>query len=81
MENEGREGNETREYTGNKDRGEKEYFKKTLQHPFGHMELEQEGQTHENDSATSRLDRVYANFHIADQLDRRVECSIVPCET
>ena len=37
-------------------------------------ELEQEGMTYKGPRATSRLDRVYTNQHVAGQLDSKVGC-------
>ena len=41
-------------------------------------ELEQPALTHENSTAQSKIDRIYINHHIADQLDRQFSAATLP---
>ena len=62
------------QWTGLLDREEEEAFARCLGLKFGFCELEQEHCTHENALARSRLDRIYTNQHLTEQLDRHYFC-------
>ena len=53
---------------------EEDRFCRVIGNPFGFSELHQEEFTHDSALGRSRLDRVYTNHFITDQLDRRIGC-------
>ena len=53
---------------------EESSFRRVLGEPFDLCELQQEEYTHDSALGRSRLDRVYSNHHLSDQLDRRIGC-------
>jgi len=57
------------------DEAEHEEMMNTLLTPFRLHEIHQEAMTHCSSRVTSRIDRVYTNIHLADQLTRKWECS------
>ena len=63
----------TAEWTGSRDTPEQQDFANL----FDHCELEQEEYTHDSALGRSRLDRVYSNHDLADQLDRTWGCSVL----
>ena len=63
------------EWTGKRDANDVKEFENTLhRHQLFH-EIHQPAFTHENAMARSRLDRVYSNHFISDQLDRSYTCT------
>lgn len=56
--------------TGRRDAHEERHFQSVLGTPFGLVELYQPAPTHASASARSRLDRMYMNHDMSDQLDR-----------
>lgn len=54
---------------------EESHFCRVLGDPFGFCELHQEEFTHDSALGRSRLDRVYSNHYLTDQLDRRIGCA------
>ena len=77
MNNEDRLCLRTMEFTGNSDRPLARNFQLLLDTHQLH-ELEQLAYTHENTTAQSKIDRIYINHHIADQLDRQFSASALP---
>ena len=66
----------TLQSTGQVDRGTARCFQDFLDSHKLH-ELEQPAFTHENSTAHSRIDRIYTNHHVADQLDRHFAASVL----
>ena len=68
------------EWSGHKDHSEATLFKHHFQAPGAEllMELEQEEFTFDGNAFQSRLDRVYVNHSVADQLDRWHVCIAMP---
>ena len=62
-------------WSDNEDATEERRFCRILRDPFGFCELEQEEYTHDSARGRSRLDRIYSNHHLTDQLDRRIGCA------
>ena len=69
---------ETGSWSGRRDQIEEAEFTEKIADPFGLYELEQGHMTQENARARSRIDRVYLNQHIADQLDGHYGCAALP---
>ena len=67
--------NEGMGWTGRQNLPEEESFCKAIGTPFGFCELSQEECTHSSALGRSRIDRVYCNHFLADQLDRRIGCA------
>ena len=65
---------DTAEWTGGRDAAEEDQFNSLLGSPFSFCELQQEDFTHDSVSSRSRLDRVYMNHFLTDQLDRCMGC-------
>ena len=65
---------QTLDWTGDKDTSETEHFCTKLLLPFQFHEMYQEQYTCETGRAFSRLDRIYSNHCVIDQLDRRYLC-------
>ncbi len=63
------------DWTGDRDRLEFEEFRDSLFIPNMLNELHQEHHTYYSTTATSRLDRIYTNHHISEQLDHGFGCS------
>ena len=61
---------DTAEWSGDQDGLEEEAFTDGISQRFGLYELEQEHMTCETAVARSRIDRVYWNQHLSEQLDR-----------
>ena len=61
--------------SGRKDFREEAHFQRVIARPHGLHDMYQPEHTHASSSARSRLDRIYANFHVADQLDRHLRCA------
>ena len=72
------EGEEAR-WTGGQDAVEAATFASTFNQPHGFVELDQPEFTHESGRTqargASRLDRIYSNHHLMDQLDHEWGCS------
>lgn len=64
--------------TGSGDLTGKDWFEETSWRPNGFHELRQPHFTHQNGLARSRLDRVYSNHFLPDQLDRYYSCYTLP---
>ncbi len=64
--------------SGTYDLQEKELFEDILWKPKGFNELRQPHFTHESGLARSRLDRVYSNHFLVEQLDRFYACYTLP---
>jgi hypothetical protein len=64
-------------WTGQCDEDEQELFSTLIEKEHDMYELEQEHCTHENAFARSRLDRVYTNQHLSEQLDRHSSCAVL----
>ena len=62
-------------WSGRHDMDEEQAWKSLVADPWGLHELEQNNFTHSSALGQSRLDRVYSNHHLADQLDRHVCCA------
>ena len=60
------------ETSGARNRGEERRFEKTVATPHGLHEQYQNDFTHQSSSAWSRLDRIYCNQHVVEQLDREL---------
>ena len=60
-------------YTGERQSAEHEHFCRATAHAQL-FEMDQEDFTHRSSIGTSRLDRVYANYPVSFQLDRRIMC-------
>ena len=67
----------TMQFTGNTDRPLARNFQALLNTHDLH-ELEQLAYTHENSTAQSKIDRIYSNHHIADQLDKQFSTATLP---
>ena len=67
-------------WTGNRDRVETETFTQ-ISRNRGIHELQQHCFTHECATARSRLDRIYMNNPVSDQLDRVYSCYALPATT
>ena len=57
---------------------EKQAFRAELWDKRQFEELSQDDFTHENGTARSRTDRAYCNQHLSEQLERHIECSVMP---
>ena len=62
-------------WTGAKDRKEAEEGDEHTFHPHNLHELYQENHTYFSTNATSRIDRVYSNHHLSEQLDHKFGCT------
>ena len=62
-------------WTGERDGPEQDHFHQQFQVDRGFQELAQEEFTHDSERGESRLDRVYSNHPMADQLDRDWGCA------
>ena len=62
-------------YTGHRDARDEAHFVAHIARPFALRELRQPAATHDNAHARSRLDRVYRNQPLSEQLDRQIVCS------
>ena len=67
----------TMDFTGRADRPLARNFQTVLDAHQLH-ELEQPAFTHENSTAQSKIDRIYINHHVSDQLDRQFSASTLP---
>ena len=56
--------------TGSRNRSEEDHWQKRVARPFNLVEMQQESMTHQSARSQSRLDRMYTNFPIIDQLDK-----------
>jgi hypothetical protein len=65
-------------WTGGHDRHEAELFHSLIEQQNGTHEWRQPALTHECGLARSKLDRVYSNHAISDQLDRAYGCVALP---
>ena len=71
----------TCEWTGDRDAAEQEEWNQVVGAPWGLNELEQSDFTHDCASSRSRIDRVYTNHHLAEQLDSRFACAALEWRT
>ena len=62
-------------WSGAYDKNDEEFFQDNIATPFELFELSQEQFTCETAQARSRIDRVYTNQHLTEQLDRIISCS------
>ena len=60
------------------DERETEWFQEHVWSPHGFHELRQPHFTYTSGLAMSRLDRIYSNHFLCDQLDRQYSCSTLP---
>jgi len=67
----------TMQFTGGSDRAIARSFQSLLDEQHLH-ELEQLAFTHENTTAQSKIDRIYINHHVSEQLDRQFSASTLP---
>ena len=67
----------TMDYTGRSDKPLARHFQSMLD-TYELHEIEQPAYTHENSTAHSRIDRIYMNHHVSDQLDRQFSASTLP---
>jgi hypothetical protein len=65
----------TGEFTGHNDENDEREFQRLIATPYQMHELEQEHFTHDNAQVRSRIDRIYMNHHLSDQLDRSYSCA------
>ncbi len=65
-------------WSGDTDQAEAAQWKAELWSPHGFSELFQPTMTHQNGLARSRLDRVYSNHGLYDQLDREYHSLALP---
>ena len=65
-------------WSGHQDQEEAKYLQDYVMTPFGFAELTQSAYTHESALARSRLDRIYSNHAVYDQLDRNYCCTALP---
>eukprot|EP00959_Pyramimonas_sp_CCMP1952_P404802 8483728-Pyramimonas_sp.AAC.1 len=63
------------EYTGRRDQRDEQHFQTVIGNRFGMVDMYQGESTHASASSRSRLDRIYANYHMAEQLDRHIRCT------
>ena len=66
--------------SGARDRGEEQHWRR-ITTPFRLHELHQSEMTHCSSLARSRLDRVYWNQDLSEQLDRQLFCAVLPWQT
>lgn len=66
---------------GRRDKPEQQHFQTILGDPFGLFELHQPSFTFATSNSRARLDRIYANFPVADQLDRHFRSSALEWRT
>ena len=66
---------QTADLAPTQDAAEEQHWGAHVATPLRLCELHQSQHTHDSAQARSRLDRVYWNQHIADQLDRRLICA------
>ena len=57
------------------ERSDEDSFNRLLADPAGFCEIDQEEFTHDSALGRSRLDRIYSNHYLTDQLDRRIGCA------
>ena len=65
-------------WTGHSNTKEAEEADELVFHPADLHELYQENHTHFSTIASSRIDRVYTNHHLSEQLDHRFGCTTLP---
>ena len=70
--------NDSLAWSGATDVDEDGSFTSLVADPFGLYELEQQDLTHASSLGRSRIDRVYVNQHVCEQLDRRIGCIALP---
>ena len=73
--------NEDKAWTGSRDKKESEDFQNNVCAKHGFHELIQPVLRHRNSAGRSRLDRVYSNHALFDQLDRVYECVALSATT
>ena len=71
----------TSEATGGRDQREEAHFQAVLGARFQLNEMRQPDMTFANSLSRSRLDRVYSNHHIAEQIDRRIHATAMEWKT
>ena len=67
--------------TGDRDKEESQLFNRTFVDQRCLFELEQDNFTHACAKARSKIDRVYMNYSLCEQLDRNIECYVHPSTT
>ena len=67
-----------RSNSGDNDKEEAKLFNSTFQGLYNLFEIEQEEFTHSNANAWSKIDRVYMNYGLHEQLDRHIDCHVHP---
>ena len=65
----------TQQFSGDGDEGDQAHFIATIAKPAGLFELEQPMATSDNPRARAKLDRVYTNHDVIDQLDHNFQCA------
>ncbi len=65
------------QYTGDRDAAEQNHWNRLLPQPLLH-EWFQDEHTYKSSLASSRIDRVFANSSVADQLDKRLFVVVLP---
>ena len=69
---------ETMADTGGKDTREEDRWQRRVAKPLGLLEMRQDDMTHHSARSESRLDRIYANFPLIDQLDKVLRMTVLP---
>ena len=69
---------ETMADTGGKDTREEDHWQRRVAKPLGLLEMRQDDMTHHSARSESRLDRIYANFPLIDQLDKVLRMTVLP---
>ena len=69
---------ETAQWTGGRDKHNASLWESELQSPHHLFELHQDHSTCETATSRSRLDRIYSNHYICEQLDKQFSCSPLP---
>ena len=64
-------------FSGHRDAAEERHWSAAVAVPLRLTELLQPMATHENAGARSRIDRVYTNMAVSEQLDRNIACSVL----
>ena len=67
--------------TGARNLGEARHFDSTLGKPFGLFDMHQGEPTHRSGTSYGRLDRIYANHHVSEQIDRDMRTVAQPWRT
>ena len=65
-------------WSGGAQTHEEQDFDALVARPFRFKELRQEEPTQRSGASTSRLDRIYLNYHMSAQLDHSIRCLALP---